>query len=65
MIPDLLAPLTTSIAHAADPEFPLEALAPTGNPAFGDYQWNFAFRLADPAFQLPLKLVNRGQQRGN
>jgi arginyl-tRNA synthetase len=33
-------------ASTVDPSAEVEALIPTGNPAHGDYQWNFAFRMA-------------------
>lgn len=46
MIPDLLQPTLAAVAQAADPDFPVEPVAATTNPAFGDYQWNYAFRLA-------------------
>lgn len=55
MIPVLLHDILASIAAKADPEgsTPLEPVAPTGNPAHGDYQWNFAFRLAKVRKQNP------------
>jgi arginyl-tRNA synthetase len=57
MIPALLAPLLLPVAHAADAEFPVEPLVPTGNPAHGDYQWNHAFRLAKARRQNPRALA--------
>ncbi|MSP56544.1 MAG: arginine--tRNA ligase [Myxococcales bacterium] len=55
MIPHLLTDLLAGIAEQADPErtTPLEPVAPTGNAAHGDYQWNFAFRLAKARKQNP------------
>ncbi len=48
MIPVALHDLLAAIALAADPDgtTPFEPVAPTSNAAHGDYQWNFAFRLA-------------------
>ncbi len=55
MIPVLLHDILAAVAAKADPEgtTPLEPVAPTGNPAHGDYQWNFAFRLAKVRRQNP------------
>lgn len=55
MIPALLHDMFAAIAASADPEgtTPLEPVAPTGNAAHGDYQWNFAFRLAKARKQNP------------
>ncbi len=59
MIPTLLHDMFAAIAAAADPDgtTPLEPVAPTGNPAHGDYQWNFAFRLAKARKQNPRALA--------
>ena len=46
MIPALLHPTLVAVAATVDPAAEVEPLAPTGNPAHGDYQWNFAFRMA-------------------
>lgn len=46
MIPALLQPTLAAVAATVDPSAEVEAVAPTGNPAHGDYQWNFAFRMA-------------------
>lgn len=59
MIPALLADTLAAIAASADPEgtTPNELVAPTGNPAHGDYQWNFAFRLAKARKENPRALA--------
>lgn len=57
MIPELLRAATAAVAHAADPDFPDEPVAPTADPRFGDYQWNFAFRLARARKQNPRALA--------
>lgn len=46
MIPALLHPALVSVAASVDPNADVEPVAPTGNPSHGDYQWNFAFRIA-------------------
>ena len=57
MIPDLLQGLADAVARSADRDFPVEPLTPTNNPTFGDYQWNYAFRLAKSRKQNPRALA--------
>lgn len=57
MIPDLLRPLCAEAAATVDPDADVDALVPTNNPAHGDYQWNFAFRLAKQRKENPRALA--------
>lgn len=64
MIPELLRdPLAAAAATVdpanVDPAAEVDALIPTGNPAHGDYQWNFAFRTARALKQNPRALAER------
>lgn len=45
MIPALLHPTLVAAARTIEPDGEVESLIPTNNPAHGDYQWNFAFRV--------------------
>jgi arginyl-tRNA synthetase len=46
MIPRLLHPVLQAAATTIAPEAEADPLIATGNPQHGDYQWNFAFRMA-------------------
>ncbi len=59
MIPDLLRPLCAEAASGIDPEAAVDALVPTNNAAHGDYQWNFAFRIAKQRKENPRALADR------
>ncbi len=59
MIPALLQPTLAAVAATVDPLAEVEPAAPTGNPAHGDYQWNFAFRIAKAQRQNPRALAER------
>ncbi len=59
MIPALLRPLAALAAASVDPEADVDALVPTNNPAHGDYQWNFAFRMAKARRENPRALAER------
>lgn len=59
MIPALLHPTLVAAAATVDPSAEVEALIPTGNPAHGDYQWNFAFRMAKALRTNPRALAER------
>lgn len=57
MIPALFRDLLRDVAATVDPSADVEDLVPTGNPAHGDYQWNFAFRQAKAMRQNPRALA--------
>lgn len=57
MIPDLLRAITAEVARSVDPDFPDEPITPTNDARFGDYQWNWAFRLAKARKQNPRALA--------
>jgi arginyl-tRNA synthetase len=59
MIPALLHPVLTAVAATVDPAAEVEPVAPTGNPAHGDYQWNFAFRMAKSLRMNPRALAEK------
>jgi arginyl-tRNA synthetase len=59
MIPALLQPCLAAVAATVDPAAEVEPVAPTGNPAHGDYQWNFAFRMAKAQRMNPRALAER------
>lgn len=59
MIPALLHPTLAAVAATVDPSADVEPLIPTGNPAHGDYQWNFAFRMAKALRTNPRALAER------
>ncbi|MFZ5481313.1 MAG: arginine--tRNA ligase [Myxococcota bacterium] len=59
MIPELLREALLPVARTVDPTGEVEAPVPTNNPAHGDYQWNFAFRLAKATKQNPRALAER------
>jgi arginyl-tRNA synthetase len=59
MIPALLQPTLAAVAATVDPNAEVEPVAPTGNPAHGDYQWNFAFRMAKALRQNPRALAEK------
>ncbi len=59
MIPALLQPTLAAVAATVDPNAEVEPVAPTGNPAHGDYQWNFAFRMAKAVRMNPRALAER------
>jgi arginyl-tRNA synthetase len=59
MIPALLQPSLAAVAATVDPSAEVEPVAATGNPAHGDYQWNFAFRMAKALRQNPRALAER------
>ncbi len=59
MIPALLHPTLAAVAATVDPNAEVEAVAPTGNPAHGDYQWNFAFRMAKALRTNPRALADK------
>ncbi|MDP2308200.1 MAG: arginine--tRNA ligase [Pseudomonadota bacterium] len=64
MIPALLQPILDAVAATVAPLSPdglgeVESVAPTGNPAHGDYQWNFAFRIAKAQRMNPRALAER------
>ncbi len=59
MIPALLRPLAAAAAATVDPDADVDALVPTNNPANGDYQWNFAFRMAKARRENPRALAER------
>lgn len=57
MIPAHFRDLLRDVAASVDPNAEVEDLVPTGNPAHGDYQWNFAFRQAKAMRQNPRALA--------
>ncbi|MFN7145868.1 MAG: arginine--tRNA ligase [Myxococcota bacterium] len=59
MFPALLQPTLAAVAATVDPNAEVEAVAPTGNPAHGDYQWNFAFRMAKQPRTNPRALAEK------
>ncbi len=59
MIPALLRPVCAAAAASVDPDADVDALVPTNNPAHGDYQWNFAFRMAKARRENPRALAER------
>jgi arginyl-tRNA synthetase len=59
VIPDLLRGVTEAAARSVDPAADVDPLVPTGNPAHGDYQWNFAFRTAKTLRTNPRALAEK------
>ncbi|MDP2313274.1 MAG: arginine--tRNA ligase [Pseudomonadota bacterium] len=59
MIPALLHPTLVAVAATVDATAEVETVAPTGNPAHGDYQWNFAFRMAKALRMNPRALAEK------
>lgn len=59
MIPARLRPLLAAAAATVAPDAEVDDLVPTGNPAHGDYQWNFAFRTAKAMRQNPRALAEK------
>ena len=59
MIPARLRPIAAAAAHSVDPAADVDPLVPTHNPAHGDYQWNFAFRMAKARRENPRALAER------
>jgi arginyl-tRNA synthetase len=59
MIPALLRPSAVVAAQSVDADAEVDVLVPTNNPAHGDYQWNFAFRVARARKENPRALAER------
>jgi arginyl-tRNA synthetase len=59
MIPALLRPAALAAASSVDAADDVDVLVPTNNPAHGDYQWNFAFRLGRARRENPRALAER------
>lgn len=59
MIPSLLAPVFDALGASVDPAAAPEPLVPCANPAHGDYQWNWCFRVAKALKQNPRALAER------
>ncbi len=59
MIPDLFLDLLRAAAHTIVPDVEVDPLIPCANPLHGDYQWNFAFRMAKPLKANPRALAER------
>ena len=59
MIPARLLPLCAEAAATVDPAAEVDTLVPTNNAAHGDYQWNFAFRLAKARKENPRALAEK------
>lgn len=59
MIPALLRTSALAAAASLDPDADVDVLVPTNNPAHGDYQWNFAFRMARARKENPRALAER------
>jgi arginyl-tRNA synthetase len=59
MIPALLRSSSLAAASSVEAAADVDALVPTNNPAHGDYQWNFAFRIAKARRENPRALAER------
>lgn len=59
MIPELLHEVLQAAAQTIAPDAQADALIPTANPLHGDYQWNFAFRMAKPLRSNPRALAEK------
>ncbi|MBM4369594.1 MAG: arginine--tRNA ligase, partial [Deltaproteobacteria bacterium] len=59
MIPTLLRPYCAAAAAIVDPAAEVESVVPTSNPAHGDYQWNFAFRMAKARRENPRAMAEK------
>jgi arginyl-tRNA synthetase len=57
MIPALLRPAAAEAAATLDPSAAVDALVPTQHAGHGDYQWNFALRMAKASRQNPRALA--------
>ncbi len=59
MIPSLLRPYCAEAAALVDPTAEVDGVVPTNNAAHGDYQWNFAFRMAKTRRENPRAMAEK------
>ncbi len=59
MIPSLLRPYCAAAAAIVDPAAEVDGVVPTNNAAHGDYQWNFAFRMAKARRENPRAMAEK------